>query len=244
MSNMRFEKTNQKKALKGKGFYIALGICLIAIGAAAWTTYDSVIEFMSPEEIQVESQQPKKETELQAAEQQAGNTVSGIKTEISEPAEQETDAEPVEETAVETKEADNLIVFPTGKEVMKAFSDTNPVYSKTFGDWRVHNATDFKAEQGSKVKAVTSGKVVDIYDDPAFGMTIVIEHDGGFTAYYCGLGDTTLVQKDQTISAGDDIGSINDIPSEISDGSHLHFAIKKEDKWVDPMTILQTDSEE
>ena len=33
---------------KGKKFYIALAICLTAISAAAWSTYQSVKDFMVP----------------------------------------------------------------------------------------------------------------------------------------------------------------------------------------------------
>ena len=86
---------------------------------------------------------------------------------------------------------------------------------------------DFKADRGSLIKSVTSGTVKDIYNDPSYGTTIVIEHDLGFVGYYSGLGDTTLVKKGDKVKAGDDIGSINNIPVEIADEPHLHFMINK-----------------
>lgn len=64
----------QKKKKGGKGFYIALGMCLIAIGVASWTTYDSVVQFTTPESSS--SASPKTEA--------AQNTVSGIFTNYPE----------------------------------------------------------------------------------------------------------------------------------------------------------------
>ena len=49
MTNNHYQK-NHSSGRSSKGFYIALGVCLIAIGVAAWTTYDSVINYATPEE--------------------------------------------------------------------------------------------------------------------------------------------------------------------------------------------------
>ena len=49
MTNNHYQK-NHSSGGASKGFYIALGVCLIAIGVAAWTTYDSVINYATPEE--------------------------------------------------------------------------------------------------------------------------------------------------------------------------------------------------
>ena len=45
MSNLHFDQPKKKKRSfsgRGKGFYVAMAVCLVAIGAAAWTTLDSV----------------------------------------------------------------------------------------------------------------------------------------------------------------------------------------------------------
>ena len=86
---------------------------------------------------------------------------------------------------------------------------------------------------------MNSGTVTDVFDDPAIGMTVVIDHDQGFISYYSGLGNTVMVKKDDKVRAGQDIGSINDIPSEAADGYHLHLGVKKDGIWVDPMSILK-----
>ena len=45
---------NQKRFTEGKapksGFYVALAVCLAAVGIAAWSTYDSVNSYLEPAE--------------------------------------------------------------------------------------------------------------------------------------------------------------------------------------------------
>ena len=88
------------------------------------------------------------------------------------------------------------------------------------------------------VKAFTGGQVKEIYDDPMLGKTMVISHSGGYEAYYCGLGDTTLVSAGDSVYPGQDIGSVKEIPSEVLDASHLHFGVKKDGVWINPMDAL------
>lgn len=234
MNNTRFRKPETNKKTTNKGFYIALGICLVAVGAAAWMTYNNVMNFMEPENTEISSQLNQAE-QSKDEEKEAANTLSGIKEETSEPIESTTT---ITETNA-TEQPDSLIVYPVSSNIIKGYSNDNPVFSKTLSDWRVHNATDFSAEQGSTVKAMSGGEVTDVYDDPSLGMTVVISHDSGYTSYYSGLGDTVLVEKGQKISSGDDIGSINDVPSETSDGFHLHLVVKQGDNLIDPMSILK-----
>ena len=44
------EKDTQGKKKSGekRGFYIALAVCLAAVGIAAWSTYDTVSGFLEP----------------------------------------------------------------------------------------------------------------------------------------------------------------------------------------------------
>lgn len=113
---------------------------------------------------------------------------------------------------------------------------------KTLGDWRCHEGTDFKAEKGSSVKAVTSGVVTDIYEDPSYGTTIVISHDSGFTAYYSGLNEDVLVKKGNRIKSGEEIGIIDTVPCEILDEPHLHLSINKDGKFIDPILVLEKET--
>ena len=53
------------------------------------------------------------------------------------------------------------------------------------------------------------------------------------------MGADVTVNAEQTVKAGDIIGKVGntaDIESVME--SHLHFGIKKNDKWIDPVTFI------
>lgn len=238
MSKLNFQGKYSKHNKKGRTFYIVLSACFVVLTAAAVLTYNGIRELTNKKEstgivdsVKVPSENLKgteKEDSLKFFEQD-------LKEDKDDYITTEEESETVEAKASKA----GVIVNPTEqKEIIKKYSNNNPVYSKTFNDWRVHNGIDIKTEQGSKVKAITDGTVKEIYDDPLLGQTIVVEHDGGFLAYYSGLGNTTLVNVNDKVEAGKDIGSINDIPCEKADGYHLHLAIKKDDAFIDPLEIL------
>jgi murein DD-endopeptidase MepM/ murein hydrolase activator NlpD len=258
MSKMHFEKTRKKGSKTSKGFYIALGVCLIAIGAAAWTTYDGVKNYMNPAPIQSGSPA----ADSSQADQEAGNTISGIFAQSSQEEEssqedtssqaesssqdpvssqpEASSSEAVSSTptaSVAKTQNGDLNIYPVGQKVTKEFSGKDPIYSQTLNDWRVHEGVDLSAEEGEKVKAVSAGTVKDIYEDPMLGTTVVITHKD-FEAYYCGLGSSTLVKIGDTVKLGQEIGSIHVVPSESVEENHLHFGIKKNDQWVDPLDFL------
>lgn len=244
MSKIRFENSKGCKKSTSKGFYIALSICLTAIGAASFTTYRSVKNYMDPTD-----PIPNETSIVSENNTQVNHTLQGVTDTDLENVSDDEDLTVKQANANQAKDEgqntdsakEELIIFPSGHEIIKNFSDVNPVYSKTLSDWRTHTGTDFKAEHGSIVKSMNSGIVTDIFNDPSLGMTVVIEHDQGFVSYYSGLGDTIMVKKDDRVTTGQDIGSINDVPSEISDGYHLHLGIKKDGTWVNPMSILKSE---
>ncbi len=245
MSNLNFKKSGEKEGKKGVHFYVALGICVIAVAVAAFTTYDSIKRFAGTDEeiIASKTQQKSKvqnHSELNNSSNMPKNkSVSNANENQKYTGAEKENKEIIQEESVETNaNSAGVIVYPTSKEVLKQYSGENPVYSKTLNDWRVHNGLDLSAEQGSKVKAITNGKVKDIYNDSLLGTTMVIEHVGDFTAYYSGLGETTLVNKGDTVESGQEIASINDIPCESADGYHLHLAIKKDNKFINPQEVL------
>lgn len=242
MSNLNFKNSGEKAGKKGVHFYVALGICVVAVAVAAFTTYDSVKRFAGRDEEIIASKTGQR-SKVPNSNESSSNTTktnsTGNLNESQKHVKAEENKKSAQEKLVKTNaESAGVIVYPTTKEVVKQYSGDNPVYSKTLNDWRVHNGLDLSAEQGSKVKAITNGKVKEIYNDSLLGTTMVIEHAGGITAYYSGLGETTLVNVDDEVEPGQEIASINDIPCESADGYHLHLAIKKDDKFINPQEVL------
>lgn len=265
ISNLNNDENNNldfpakiSKPRKRKSFYIAIAILLTTISVAGWSTYSSVKNLnrsaettesaQSKDNIKVKSKNPSK---ISSSELPGKEPIDNSESK-SEPGSYI--KKPMPKTVFESDEEDDLktvsaeksgpeIVYPTENIILKEFSDGKPVYSKTLSDWRAHEGVDFKSDSGNIVKSITSGTVKNIHSDPSYGTTIEIEHDPKFTAYYCGLSDKILVQKGSRVKSGQDIGAIGSVPCEISDGPHLHFMISKNEKFIDPMLILDKENQ-
>ncbi len=239
--------SNKSRKNNSKGFYIALGVCLIAIGVAAWTTYDSVVNYASPNGNSASS----------TVAEQTNQTVSGIKVITSEPAAvPEESSQPAPSSAapkpassavppktvssVPAKQTAAQVLtfkYPVSNTATQKYSGENPVYSKTLQDWRVHTGVDLSAQQGDAVKAVADGTVKNVYADDSYSNTVVITH-GEIEAYYCGMGQTS-VKKGDTVKQGQQIGTVGIVPCESLDASHLHLSMKKSGKFIDPLSVLK-----
>ncbi len=246
MSNLHL-LNNKSQKNNSKGFYIALGVCLIAVGVAAWTTYDSVVNYASPEEGATSSAQV----------QHTNETVSGIKvyaggetSSAAEPAQSEPEKEEPSEAPSQAPSAPppsvpakqtvaSVLTFasPVEKNVTLKFSGENPIFSNTMKDWRVHNGTDFAAKEGTAVKAVANGTVKNVYTDDLYGLTAVIQH-GDYETYYCGLAAAS-VKKGASVKQGLQDGTVGTVPCESADASHLHLSMKKGGKYIDPLSIIK-----
>ncbi|MGN1041146.1 MAG: peptidoglycan DD-metalloendopeptidase family protein [Acutalibacteraceae bacterium] len=251
---LKDDSNPSKNSKKKKIFYVVLTLCVTAISVAGWSTYQSVKNFLKPAGENPTAnysqaskiQKSEKFDKRKILEKKSNDKDLDYNSKnSSEIVSKDIGAKNIEIPGlnesiqpVSTEPVQNLVIYPSSKSIIKEFSGENPVYSKTFSDWRIHRGTDFKAEEGSTVKSISDGKVKDITTDEAYGTTVIIEHSPGFIAYYSGLGETTAVTKDQELKAGDNIGLIKNVPCEILDEPHLHLAICKDEKFIDPMLVL------
>jgi len=251
-----------KKPSKGKGFYIALGLCICAVSLVAWNTFGPPTgntegfgeEFSFAEPNRGSASQPEEvfmptENILQnipkntsRPEQSSAPASSQTEKEASAPAAEASSGEskPAKDKNTPLSQTLQPVVYtlPCGNTVSKPFSNGIPVRSITFNDWRIHEGTDFKADLGSEIKAVADGVVKQIFKDDMLGNVIVIDHSGGLEVHYCGVGDTMLIREGMEVTLGDTIGSVGKIPSEILEEPHLHLMIKVNGNFVDPLLAL------
>lgn len=240
--SLHFKSSNKGKGgVNGKGFYIALGVCLIAIGVAAWTTYDSVVKFANPKEntsSSVTASNSAKPTEKNVS--GVGKPESNVSSQapaVSKPESKPSSSAPAKQTNTTPQKAVSYS-FPVSQTVNKQFSGDNLVYSDTLKEWSVHSGTDFSAQVADPIYSIADGKVISTTKDSRYGNVVVIQHDGDVVASYCGVGDTFLVKKGDTVKAGQKIGSVGTVQCELVDKPHLHLEIKKSGKLIDPMSIL------
>ena len=131
----------------------------------------------------------------------------------------------------------NLIYPVKNAKVSKPYSE-NAVYNKTMGDYRSHLGIDFNCKKDTNVLSMSDGVVSDIYDDERMGKVVILDC-GTFMIYYSGL-DNVKVQVNDTLSKGDTISNVGEMPCESEDGIHLHVAIRVNGSYVDPLSVIGT----
>ena len=150
--------------------------------------------------------------------------------------ENETKKEESEKEEVKQEEKkDPEFKMPVEGEILRAYAKDNLVYSATLDEWVTHNGIDIAAEKTTVVKSAAEGTVKSIKNDPRYGLTVVIEHQNGFSSVYSNLLTAEFVEEGEEIKQGDTIGTVgNTATFEIADESHLHFEILKDSQNVDP----------
>lgn len=221
----------KKKIVKHPNIYLALFICLVAVGVGSvvgLANRNSAEETTDFSRItvtwSVEDKQPLTD--------EANIGISGIADEriFEVPStDEETEA---------NKPFSGNFALPMGTDVIKDYSNGEMVLSDTMGDWRVHNGVDFAGSAGNSVSAVADGVVTAVYDDSFWGTVVEIDHGNGMTARYCGLKTGSGLPEGSEVKKHDKIGSLGHIPIEISDEDHLHLEILIDGENVDPLKAL------
>ena len=225
-----------KNVLSGIGFYGTLTACLLVIGVCGWILLRDRGDPQPQQAVtpQVPVSQPVEmpEARLPAAETLEPEPIPVPPKETQELPEVAVDDAPV------AAEAPRLVVAPLRGEVLTAFSMEELVYSPTLGDWRTHNGVDIAAQQGTTVLAASAGTVLSVTDDPLMGATVVLEHDNGYQTTYANLQARPNVEAGETVSAGQIIGAVGTTAAAEAGQPHLHFAVTRDGKAVDPNEYL------
>ena len=233
------ELTDKHYGKGSKGFYAALGISAVMIGAA------SLFAHKQGDRLPKENNTPDNKTVIHESAydrnvtnipQTSAVTSRRITTTVTAPVTTELPQETItaEEITVDAPFMDNSFfeqaqpaaadlsaaVPPLAdmSSILSDFSSGELVKNETTGTWQTHNGTDIAAEVGADVFAVADGKV---------------------QAVYRSLGSDLNVQKDDEIKGGDVIGYVGetaDIESGIA--PHLHIEITHNGKYIDPMSII------
>ena len=89
-------------------------------------------------------------------------------------------------------------------------------------------ATDIFAPEGTPVRSVFSGEVVNAGWNELGGWSVSIKQDDGLVAYYAHLENQPMVQAGQRVDAGQQIGVVGDTGNAAGTGAHLHFGLGKD----------------
>lgn len=245
------------KFISGKGFYVALAICLVGTGAAAWVGVNQAIQSIDDQQSQTEQQLSSEQSQVENPLAQTNDQVSGIekpsypttpKTSSSASSSsskvEETTSEPSANAATTTsdvpvqQETNLLYALPVEGEIFNGYSGDKLVKNVTLNDWRTHNGIDIKAERGTKIVAVADGTVTRVAKDPMWGTVVEITHSNSTVSTYCGLDETVQVEEGQNVKLGEILGTLGTISCESASEPHLHFEMKKDGQLGDPLEIM------
>jgi murein DD-endopeptidase MepM/ murein hydrolase activator NlpD len=103
------------------------------------------------------------------------------------------------------------------------------------GVQRLHEAIDWAIAVGTPVKAASDGRVAKTGNDPGYGRYVILSHSENFETLYAHLSVISVKDGDR-VEQGEKIGEVGNTGR--STGSHLHFALYRNRRAVDPLDFL------
>jgi murein DD-endopeptidase MepM/ murein hydrolase activator NlpD len=125
-----------------------------------------------------------------------------------------------------------LFVYPLRGRLSSPYGWRNDPIS---GARRFHAALDMAATTGTPVKAPMDGRVATVGVNSVYGKYLILSHAGGFQTLYAHLNIVSVTQGSQ-VGQGSKIGEVGS--TGYSTGPHLHFAVYKNGKPVNPLEYL------
>jgi len=113
-------------------------------------------------------------------------------------------------------------------------------YSESRGAWRMHTGIDLIVTEGTPVLASAMGRVILVDEVSGYGLTVVVDHGGGWQTLYAHLFELAVQPGDQ-VHRGQPLGRVGE--SGRASTPHLHFEVRQRrgDRMValDPGPILR-----
>lgn len=232
-----------ERLFTGKGFYIVLLLCAAVIGASAWML--AVGDRPGAEEVvQVSNTgtgKARSEVEILPSQREELPSYREALEEpilpAAEPAAPEEQTQPVFQQ--EPAQVNPLYVWPLQGELSRLHDPETLRYDETLGDWRTHEGIDILAPLGETVTAAHAGSVESVVQSDLMGTVVTVNHGDGFCTVYANLEENPAVSVGDWVEPGSVIGAVGSSAlREISQASHLHFAVLMNGVNQDPLAYL------
>ena len=126
--------------------------------------------------------------------------------------------------------SDYPVIFPI-KNPQRISSGFGMRYHPIYRMRRFHPGIDIPGTKGTPVYVSGNGVVIRKGYDSGYGYYIEIKHAGGFRSFYAHL-SRTLVNVGDSVRMGKYIACVG--TSGITTGSHLHYDIRKGNRFLNP----------
>lgn len=90
--------------------------------------------------------------------------------------------------------------------------------------WRMHAGLDLIAPEGTPVLAMAPGRVLLVDVIEGYGLTVLLDHGGGWQTLYAHLLDSAI-ERGQLVRAGEPLGRVGRSGSATTD--HLHVELRR-----------------
>lgn len=101
---------------------------------------------------------------------------------------------------------------------------------------RFHSGIDIPAPTGTNIVAAAAGRVAFAGTQGGYGRTIILDHGGGIMTLYA-HNSQLMVSEGAQVTQGSVIAKAGS--TGMSTGPHLHFEVRENGKYVDPMPWLK-----
>lgn len=112
-------------------------------------------------------------------------------------------------------------------------------FSQARGAWRMHTGLDLIVPGGTAVLAVRAGRVQRVDEISGYGLTVLIDHGGGWSSLYAHLRQASVAEGD-SVGTGQPIGEVGQ--SGNASTPHLHLELRQRQPRglvaVDPTPLL------
>ncbi|MBQ8227581.1 MAG: M23 family metallopeptidase [Clostridia bacterium] len=199
--------------------------------AQVWGSVKEVAEYvMKPVDVEGTQDVISAETE----------TTKSVAEEITPSKQEEKTTTASEEKSKQTEIAAVMSIFDDGKEISAPVHGRITSYfggrtDPISGENDTHNAIDIAVDEGTSVSAAWDGVVTETGNDSIRGNYIWLVHKNGNETFYCHCSQI-LVNEGTVIRAGETIAFSGN--TGYSTGPHLHFAVKENGEYVDPLEYL------
>ncbi len=101
-----------------------------------------------------------------------------------------------------------------------------------------HPGLDIMAQEGTPIYPIAPGTVIEAGTNPKGGISCKISHEDGVVVSYYAHMSSMNVRTGQVVDFNDKIGGVGKSGSARSTSAHLHYTVKINGSYIDPLSII------